>query len=154
MSDNGKNGNGRRTYRTYRDVAGGDLAALIGPALADYHDRYGCFPPALAVHKTAVGKARLALDALEVALEVAGCGGVLLGECWLQVGENGHKRPQAVQVQGVSPTTPQTPGAGQETTQRSNDGPPSLLARVAAAHVDVTPERARQLALSFEGVTL
>jgi len=119
MGDNGKNGNGR-LYHVYRDAAGGDLAALIGPALADHHDRYGCLPPALAVHKTMASKARLALDGLEVALvDVVVCGGTLVGECWLQSRENGHKRPFP-------------------------------LARVAAAQADVMPERASSLALQPE----
>lgn len=134
MSDNG-NGNGRLTYRTYRYGRSSNLAALIGPALADFRDRYGCLPAGVAVHKALVGKAQAALDDLGVIIPVAGCGGVLVGECWLQV---------------VARQTALTPGAGQEATQRSNGGPPSMLARVAAAQAAMTPERARQLVLQLE----
>lgn len=144
------NDNGILTYRTYR-IGTGDLASLIAPALSDYHDRYGCLPAGVTVHETLTDEVREALTYLETPIPVTGCGGCLAWEIWLQVGGHGRERPQAVQQQGG--TVAQNAVAGQQDTQDTqgpNDDPRSLLARVAAAQVEMTPERARQLILQLE----
>ena len=145
------NDNGILTYRTYR-IGTGDLASLIALALSDYHDRYGCLPAGVTVHETLTDEAREALTDLETPIPVTGCGGCLAWEIWLQVGGHGRERPQAAQQQQGG-TVAQNTVAGQQDTQYTqgpNDGPRSLLARVAAAQVEMTPERARQLILQLE----
>lgn len=127
MSDNGKNGNGngRRPGRWQAFT----LDTELDRVRALFEHRHGC-PPS----------------------EVVQSGPILLAG---PIAENVLQRPHGTQAASNTAIckTGQEQGETFQATLGATGGPPSLLARVAAAHVDVTPERARQLALSFEGVT-
>ena len=73
-----------KAYLTYRNGHHATLGEFITVALDDYQARAGALPAALAVNPKAAAEARQALDALGLALDVTPCGGVLLGELWLQ----------------------------------------------------------------------
>jgi len=73
-----------KAYLTYRNGHHATLSEFIAVALGDYQARVGALPAALAVNPKAAPEARQALDALGLVLDVTPCGGVLLGEAWLQ----------------------------------------------------------------------
>jgi len=76
------------TFAIYRNGWGGDLDKLGGvleATLADFADKRGVLPAALAIHPSQVEQARSILADLDIALDVVPVGGALLGELWLAV---------------------------------------------------------------------
>lgn len=103
---------------------GGDLAEGLRSALSAYRQRHGGAPASVVVTAENTAKARAVLDAVGLpTIPVSTTGGCLAWECWLEVG---------------APV---------------NGKPSDLLRRAVAAHVELTPAEARQLALALEEVT-
>ena len=114
------------TFAVYRvgDV-GDDMTPALRRVLEVHQKQHGCPLVGLVVNKPLMCKARQALDTLGLpSLEVKGNGGCLAWEVWLAEGGNGNGRR------------------------------PSLVARVEAETQTMLPDRARQLVLELEEVTV
>jgi hypothetical protein len=71
------------TLTTYRNGAT-DLTDRIAAAVAAFRQDQGRTPAAVVVPKTEFEKARAAVEALGLDVEVRGTGGCLIPEVWLQ----------------------------------------------------------------------
>lgn len=78
------------TFIIYRD-GGSELRQRIKQAVTDFYSEWAKLPTTMIVHKSEVADAQAALQALDLTLEMRGCGGCLIGEVWLQKNNNERK---------------------------------------------------------------
>ena len=74
------------TFITYRST--GDLQARIQAAVTHFHQERGALPASVTVHKSETASAQTAMQALGLAVAVAGSGGCLVGETWLALAKD------------------------------------------------------------------
>ena len=144
-------GNGKRpVYKVYRLGDALDVAPALELALSAHRERYGGDPAGVTVCPRRLDVVQDALDGR--GLEVAGCGGCLWCEVWLQVGQPAPVGPLQEE------RTQDAPQGGGLTLPQGEDGKTvSLVARAAAAHREggeMTPERAREILAQVEQLTL
>lgn len=76
------------TFIIYRNNGSGELRQRIKQAVTDFYSEWAKLPTAMIVHKSEVADAQAALQALDLALEMRGSGGCLIGEVWLKLPKN------------------------------------------------------------------
>lgn len=108
----------------------GRLPQVLAKILGDYRARHGTGPTAIIVNRTLLVRTLEALEELGESVPVDVSGGCLTWEVWLAVADGARR----VEMAPASATTSTA----------------SLLARVQASQREMTPARARQLALGLE----